>query len=89
MAGLESLSLSVLPLRAPTAALPMAGFMLHDNFVLVETLTAEQRLDEPGEVGVYREAFEALQNRAVTGDPALELIQAAMAELRDRGGPAT
>lgn len=85
VAGLESLTLDVLPLRAPMAALPMAGFMLHDDFVLVETLTGEQRLDEPGEVAVYRQAFEALQQRAVGGEAALELIQAAMADLRGRG----
>ena len=64
VAGLESVELGVLPLRAPMPALPMAGFALHDDdFVLVETLTAEQRLDEPGEVAVYRQAFEQLLQR--------------------------
>jgi hypothetical protein len=32
----------------------MGGFTIHDDrFVLVETLTGEQPLDEPGEAGVY------------------------------------
>ena len=38
------------------------------RFVLVETLTAEQRLDEPGEVAVYRQAFERLLHATATGD---------------------
>ena len=85
MAGLESVELGVLPLRAPMPALPMAGFALHDdNFVLVETLTAEQRLDEPGEVAVYRQAFEQLLHAAATGDDAVALVRAAM-----RPGPRT
>ena len=42
VAGQESLSLYILSLRTLLAALPMAGLILHDNFVLVETLTAAQ-----------------------------------------------
>ncbi len=87
VAGLDSLTLYVLPLRAPMAAMPMVGFMLHDDFVLVETLTSEQRLDEPDEVAVYRGAFQALRERAVSGEPGLELIRAAMTGLTGRGEP--
>ena len=79
MAGLESVELGVLPLRAPMPALPMAGFALHDDdFVLVETLTAEQRLNEPSEVAMYRQIFERLMAAAATGADAGSVVRRAM-----------
>jgi len=76
VAGLSTVELAILPLRAPMPALPMAGFAIHDDrFVLVETLTAEQRLDEPGEVAVYRTVFEHLLSAAAHGDEALAIIR--------------
>jgi Domain of unknown function (DUF5753) len=79
VAGLDGLQLGVLRFRGPMAALLVGGFALHDeDFVLLETLTAEQRLDEPGEVNVYREAFEHLMAAAATGDEAVGLIRAAI-----------
>jgi len=78
VAGLSTVELTILPLHAPMPALPMAGFAIHDDrFVLVETLTAEQRLDEPDEVAVYRTVFEHLIAAAAHGDDALAVIRTA------------
>ena len=68
-------------------ALPMAGFAPHDDdFVLVETLIAEQRLDEPGEVAVYRQAVERLLAAAARGDEAVAPIRAAVRPGQPRDG---
>lgn len=86
VAGLAAVELAVLPLDSPMPALPTAGFALHDDaFVLVETLTAEQRLDEPDEVAVYREAFEHLRTAAIIGPDAVQMIRRLM-ERRDPTG---
>ena len=79
VAGLDNLLLGVLPTRGPMAVLSMNGFTLHDDdLAVVETTTAELRLDEPGEVGVYREAFDHLWAAAATGADALRLVRRAM-----------
>ena len=81
--GLPSLEFGVIPHRAPMPIAPIACFSVHDdNFVLVETLTGEQRLDDPDEVAVYVKAFELLREAAATGPDAVALIQHIAASLR-------
>jgi hypothetical protein len=76
VAGLATVELGVLPLSAPMPALPMSGFKIHDDaFVLVETLTGEQRLDQPDEVAVYEQAFDRLLTAAAVGEQAAQLIR--------------
>jgi hypothetical protein len=76
--GLSTVELAILPLHAPMPALPMSGFAIHDDrFVLIETLTGEQRLDEPSEVAVYRTGFEHLISAAAHGPEALAIIRRA------------
>ncbi|MGH3905784.1 MAG: helix-turn-helix domain-containing protein, partial [Pseudonocardiaceae bacterium] len=66
-AELPSVTFGVVPRHAPMQVAPLACFAVHDNeFVLIETLTGEQRLDDPDEVAVYITAFEHLRNAAVT-----------------------
>lgn len=87
VAGLSTLQLAVLPLRTPMPALPMGGFALHDDaVVLVETLTAETRLDQPDEVAVYRACFDRMLASSATGDDAVAIIRRAA---DDVAGPAT
>jgi uncharacterized protein DUF5753 len=68
----------------PCPVMPLAGFSLHENdAVFVETLTGEQRLDDPGEVAAYTRMFELLRDAAATGPDAVALIQRVATELRD------
>jgi len=81
--ALPSLEFGVVPHGVPMPIAPIACFSVHDdNFVLVETLTGEQRLDDPDEVAVYVKAFDLLREAAATGPDAMELIQRVAASLR-------
>lgn len=85
IAGLHAVELGVLPFAAQMPAFPLATFTLHDNaVVLSETITGEQRIDEPGEVAVYVKAFAELRQAAVRGDEAVALTQQIAAEIRGR-----
>jgi hypothetical protein len=75
--------IAVIPLRAPMPVLPLSGFrLLDDEFVFVESLAGEQRLDDPEEIAPIIRAFEVLRDAGVTGDPVVALIQRVAAELR-------
>jgi transcriptional regulator with XRE-family HTH domain len=79
LTGLATLDLRVLPLAVPMPAMPMSGFAVHDAaYVLIETLTGEQRLDQPDEVGVYAQAFDQFSCAALTGAQAADLIHQIM-----------
>lgn len=83
VAGLASVDLAVLPMGTRMPVLPLSSFAAHDKqLVFVETMTGEQRLDEPDEVAVYVMAFELLRNAAATGPEAVALIQRVAAGLR-------
>lgn len=81
-AGLPSLEFGVVPRDVPMPIAPLACFAVYDDeFVLVETLTGEQRLDDPDEVAVYIKAFDQLRDAAATGPDTLALIRRVMADL--------
>ena len=50
--------------------------------VWVETLTGEQKLEDPIEVGTYAQAFDALLAASAAGDAAIEVIRAAQQQLQ-------
>jgi len=80
---LPSLELGVVPRNVPMPIAPLASFAVYDNeFVLIETLTGEQRLDDPDEVAVYIKAFDRLCGASVTGPDAVALIRHIIDELR-------
>ncbi len=63
--------------------MPLAGFSLHDDDTLyVETLTGEQRIDNPEEVTAHIKAFEQLLDAALAGPDAVALIHRVAAGLR-------
>lgn len=83
LAGLASVDLGVLHGDAPSPILPLAGFSLHDNTALfVETLTGEQRVDNPEEVTAHVKAFDVARAAAAAGPDAVSLIQRVAAGLR-------
>ena len=81
-AQLPSLEFGVVPRDAPMPIPPLACFGVYDDeFVLIETLTGEQRLDDPDEVAIYLKAFDQLRVVAATGSDAIALIRRAMVHL--------
>lgn len=81
-AELPSLQLGVVPRHVPMPIAPLACFALYDdNFVLVETLTGEQRLDDPDEVAIYITAFDQLRDAAAIGPDAVALLRRVMADI--------
>lgn len=81
MAELPGLEIGIVPFTTPLVALP--GFDLYDtDLAVVETLTGEQRIDEPDEVAAYMNFFEQLRATAATGRDAAELIQRVATQLR-------
>lgn len=93
IAGLPSVELGVIPLDAPMPVMPLSGFALFDrDFLVMESLTGEQRTDDPEQVAVYVKAFDLLRKAAATGPDAVTLIQGVAAALRashqPRGGRA-
>ncbi|MPZ67487.1 MAG: helix-turn-helix domain-containing protein [Pseudonocardiaceae bacterium] len=90
VAGLASVDLAVLRLGTRMPVLPLSSFTAHDKrVVFVETMTGEQRLDEPDEVAVYVKAFDLLRAAAATGSDAVALIQQVAAQLRGCTPPFT
>jgi hypothetical protein len=81
-AELPSLTFGVVPRDTPMPIAPLACFAVHDNeSVLIETLTGEQRIDDPDEVAVYVTAFDHLRAAAATGPDAVAVIQHVRTEL--------
>ncbi len=84
VAGLANVDLGVFRIGTRMPVLPLSSFVAHDKrVVIVETMTGEQRLDEPDEVAVYLRAFGLLREAAATGPDAVALIQRVAAGLRE------
>lgn len=82
IAGLVTVTIGVLRFDTPSPILPLTGFAINDNaMVWVETLTGEQKLDDPIEVGAYAETFDAALAASATGDAATNVIRAAQHQL--------
>ncbi len=86
LTGLASMDLRVLPNDLPSPIMPLAGFSLHDDTLYVETLTGEQRIDNPEEVTAHIEAFEQLRDTALADSDTVTLIHQVAAGLRERSG---
>jgi transcriptional regulator with XRE-family HTH domain len=84
LAGLPTVTLGVLAFDQPAPVPPLAGFAVNDSAIVwVETLTGEQRLDDPEEVAAYVTAFDVALAAAAVGDHAADLIRRAMAALAE------
>ncbi|MCM6778131.1 helix-turn-helix transcriptional regulator [Nocardia sp. CDC159] len=69
---------------------PLSNFCMFDTKrVLVETITAELTITQPGELVLYEKTFQTLARQALVGDRARVLIRTAMAQRREplRNGP--
>ena len=60
---------------------------ISDDVVVLETLTGEQRISDPDEVGIYLRALDSLHEAALFGGEAVALIRRASTRLwQDRPG---
>jgi transcriptional regulator with XRE-family HTH domain len=85
VSDLPGVELGVIPLQA-MPVVPLSGFrLLDEEFVFVESLAGEQRLDDPEDIAPIIRAFEALRSSARSADQARAVIQRVASELRGQG----
>jgi len=81
---LPAVELGVVPLRTPMPVMPLSGFrVLDEEFVFVESLAGEQRL-EGSEITPILRAFETVRHAAVTGAEMVALIERVRAKLHGK-----
>jgi hypothetical protein len=86
LAELNTVRLGVVPFPA-MPIMPLCTFTLPDDVVVLETLTGEQRISDPDEVGIYLRALDSLHEAALFGGAAVALIRRASTRLwQDRPG---
>lgn len=79
--GLPSVRFGIIPLDTRLPAVPMHGFWIVDDLVLVETVSAEMSISDPDEIAVYHRLADALWTVAATGTAARSLLSHLAAEL--------
>lgn len=79
--GLSGVELGVIPFTTPLPVYPLTNFVLYDDSVLIESITAQQRLDGADEVALYERFFAQLRDAAATGPDAVALIRRVMTDL--------
>jgi transcriptional regulator with XRE-family HTH domain len=87
LSALPRIRLGIIPTRGRHQYLPLHGFWILDaREVLVETISAEIKLTQPGEIAAYLRAFDRLAASAVYGREARTLITDALGQLSDETG---
>jgi transcriptional regulator with XRE-family HTH domain len=80
--SMQRISFGIIPLKADHKPWPLHTFMMFDDrLVQVETISAELTVTQPREVALYAKAFSRLQESAVYGRTARELIVQALTDL--------
>ena len=62
--------------------MPLSGFRLYDDLVIVESIVGEQQLAEPNDVARYEKYLELLREAASIGSEAAAIIQRSLQALR-------
>ncbi|MFI1827105.1 DUF5753 domain-containing protein [Streptomyces sp. NPDC020412] len=76
------LTLGVIPARAPMAAYPSNSFSIFDGArVEIEPYSSAESITEPSDVALYERVFSLLQQSAVYGRGARELVEAELTAL--------
>lgn len=80
--ALPSVSLGIIPFSADRALWPVEGFwLLNDEQVVIETVSAKITVEQAGELDLYRRTFAELSSMAVHGVAARDLVTAAITAL--------
>ena len=72
--GLPNVRFGVLPASHQLPHVPLHGYWIFDDQVLVENITAELRITDPDQIVVYHRLTDRLWNAAVEGDEARALL---------------
>lgn len=75
LADMSTMRLAILPIDTPLQAVPLHGFVILDNLVLVETINTEMSITEPPDLALYNRWFDTLWGRAVDGEQARGLLR--------------
>lgn len=84
LTGYAHVEIGVVPFTAAMPVFPLTNFLLYDDHVLIESITAQQRLDSPDDVKSYESYFDQLREAAVTGPELEALLLRVSANLRDQ-----
>lgn len=84
LTGYTHVDIGVVPFSAKMPVFPLTNFLLYDDHVLIESITAQQRLDSPDDVKNYESYFDQLREAAVTGPELEALLLRISANLRDQ-----
>jgi hypothetical protein len=77
---LPFVSVGIIPADAQRYAVATIGFWIFDNnAVALETPTAAIKVTRPQEIALYAALFEHLQNEAIYGDGARQLVAKVLA----------
>ncbi|XVQ11848.1 helix-turn-helix domain-containing protein [Spirillospora sp. CA-255316] len=80
--ALPSVSLGIIPFSADRSMWPVEGFwILDEDQVVIETVSAKITVEQAGELDLYRRAFSELSSMAAHGAMARQLITAAISAL--------
>lgn len=83
LTGYPGVEIGVIPFTAMMPVFPLTNFLLYDDHVLIESITAQQRLDAPDDVAAYESYFAQLREAAVTGRELENLLLRISSELRE------
>lgn len=78
----SGVEIGVVPFAAAMPIFPLTNFLLYDDHVLIETLTAQQRLDTADDVEAYENYFNELRAVAITGQQLESLLHSVASTLR-------
>src|SRR5699024_9152918 len=67
LSGMSTTRLAIVPLDAPVPVVPLHGFAIVDDLVLVETINTEMTVTEPDELAKYHRFFDSLWAAALDG----------------------
>lgn len=80
--SLPGVDLSIIPVAAARKVMPSGGFLIFDDeMVQAETVSAELTVTQPQEIALYARRFALLQQSAVSGRDARNLIHRALSEV--------
>lgn len=82
LTGYSGVEVGVVPFTATMPIFPLTNFLLYDDHVLIESITAQQRLDSPDDVAAYESYFAQLLEVAITGQQLETLLLRVSSALR-------
>lgn len=85
MGSLGNITLGVIPLEGSLTLLPLHGFLMLDDQVVIETYSHDQQVLPPEEAAAYGPITDALLAESLTGGEAERFIADAAARLRAEG----